>query len=112
MDESNSDKSTKKFVCEVCNFSANYQYVGDKPPKCKSVTLKEKMYIMNNPFSSNEENSFIALGSHCIYCNIAVCADSKCSFYYNGRFCLNCCSTYISEFPIEVQQEIRKKMNS
>ncbi|GAB1607456.1 hypothetical protein Ahia01_001029100 [Argonauta hians] len=110
MGDNNFDNSTKKFTCQVCKFSANYQFFGAKPPKCESVILKEESYILKDHFSSSEEQSFIVLGSHCARCKVVVCVDSKCSFYYEKRFCSKCCLQYISEFPTEIQQEIRKKM--
>ncbi|CAK8686455.1 unnamed protein product [Clavelina lepadiformis] len=97
----------KKFKCSSCGLTADYNHFGQTPLKTakKNIVLLEKAYTMRNPFKSND-GEFLVVGAHCSICGDVVCVDPDCSLFYSKRFCLNCASNNINEFPLPIQKEI------
>ncbi|XP_041348313.1 cysteine-rich DPF motif domain-containing protein 1-like [Gigantopelta aegis] len=100
-------KSENQFICSVCNFDTAYNYFGKKPPFAKSLVLLEDAYVMKDPFST--EGGIITLGSHCSLCQKPVCLSNECSLFFTKRFCIDCAKLHMSEFPIEIKQELLRK---
>ncbi|KAK6176806.1 hypothetical protein SNE40_015038 [Patella caerulea] len=101
------EESSKQFSCDICKFKANYEYYGSKPSFVKSLVLLEEAYLMRDPFTSDA--GLIILGAHCSTCKKCVCLTGECSLFYTKRFCMECVYSNINEFPLEIQEEIRKK---
>lgn len=107
------DSERKIFTCSKCKFSSSYFYYGKTPPNAKDVGLLESAYVIKDPFTPDTHHrSFICLGSHCSYCSQPICMDKTCSYFYQKRFCVDCISKFILEFPQQVQNELKKKMLS
>lgn len=107
------DSERKIFTCSKCKFSSSYFYYGKTPPNAKDVGLLESAYVIKDPFTPDTHHrSFICLGSHCSYCSQPICMDKTCSYFYQKRFCVDCISKFILEFPQQVQKELKKKMLS
>lgn len=107
------DSKRKIFTCSKCKFSSSYFYYGKNPPNAKDVGLLESAYVIKDPFTPDTHHkSFICLGSHCSYCSQPICMDKTCSYFYQKRFCVDCISKFILEFPQQVQKELKKKMLS
>ena len=103
----------KIFSCSKCDFSSSYSYYGKNPPHAKGISLLESAYVIKDPFISDvHDGGFICLGSLCSYCSQPICMDKTCSYFYQKRFCRDCISKFISEFPEKVQKELKKKMFS
>ncbi|KAK9399282.1 cysteine-rich DPF motif domain-containing protein 1 [Crotalus adamanteus] len=100
------------FECQLCGLTAPYSYYGHKPPNAYSVTLLEDCYVMmNDPFTPDKD-TFLILGAQCSLCHKRVCAGPDCSLFYSKRFCLPCVSAHISEFPWEIEEDLKKKAHS
>ncbi|XP_032077910.1 cysteine-rich DPF motif domain-containing protein 1 isoform X1 [Thamnophis elegans] len=99
------------FECELCGLSAPFSYYGHKPPNAYSVTLLEDCYVMNDPFTPDKDR-FLILGARCSRCHKRVCAGPDCSLFYSKRFCLPCVKAHITEFPVEIEDDLKKKAHS
>lgn len=96
------------FLCQACGLVETYQYYGRKPPFHKGVTFLEDCYLLRDPFQSDSGGSFLLLGAECTACGRVVCQATTCSIFYTKRFCLNCATATIEEFPTEMHQRIKK----
>ncbi|XP_070611358.1 cysteine-rich DPF motif domain-containing protein 1 isoform X2 [Erythrolamprus reginae] len=96
------------FECELCGLTAPYNYYGHKPPNPYSVTLLEDCYVMSDPFTPDKDK-FLILGAQCSRCHKLVCAGPDCSLFYSKRFCLPCVKAHITEFPLEIEEDLKKK---
>jgi hypothetical protein len=134
------ERKSQVFECHLCKIYSTYDYYGSKPLterklsietnnpiynkketissdknliKRDNLTLLEKAYICDDPFSEIRTNNYLILGAKCSSCHKMVCVDSECSiFYYTKRFCLACCKNISkSEFPLEINEEIEKILN-
>ncbi|XP_015670108.1 cysteine-rich DPF motif domain-containing protein 1 isoform X2 [Protobothrops mucrosquamatus] len=99
------------FECQLCGLTAPYSYYGHKPPNAYSVTLLEDCYVMNDLFTPDKD-TFLILGARCSLCHKRVCAGPDCSLFYSKRFCLPCVSAHITEFPLEIEEDLKKKAHS
>ncbi|XP_077867015.1 cysteine-rich DPF motif domain-containing protein 1-like [Saccoglossus kowalevskii] len=96
------------FICEQCGLSTSYDYYGKAPPFSKSIVIMEDAFVVRDPFTSDRKP--LILGSHCSLCNKVICMAVNCSLFYTKRFCLSCVQENIEEFPMEIQQELAKKI--
>ncbi|XP_078474643.1 cysteine-rich DPF motif domain-containing protein 1 isoform X2 [Lampetra planeri] len=101
-------KCDAQFVCTVCKLHAPYNYYGRKPFYAKALELKEDSYTCQDPFET-ERGQLLVLGSNCSLCQRVVCTSQDCSLFYTRRFCLECIKQHISEFPAEIQFELKKR---
>ncbi|ETE58365.1 hypothetical protein L345_15912, partial [Ophiophagus hannah] len=88
--------------------STPYSYYGHKPPNAYSVTLLEDCYVMKDPFTPDKDK-FLILGAQCSRCHKRVCVGPDCSLFYSKRFCLPCVKAHIREFPLEIEEDLKKK---
>ncbi|KAL3286897.1 hypothetical protein HHI36_001384 [Cryptolaemus montrouzieri] len=102
------DQVVKYFQCEHCNLKEKYEYFGFEPPFFKKYKLREESYITEDPFLPPKEGEIIILGAHCIRCKKSMCKDIKCSFYFNGTYCIPCAKLSINSFPQSVQDKLNK----
>ncbi|XP_072026578.1 cysteine-rich DPF motif domain-containing protein 1-like [Amphiura filiformis] len=101
------NKESSHFVCSLCDFSAPYDYFGNKPPFAKAIILMEKAFVIKDPFSP--ESKHLTIGGFCSVCDKPVCVGQNCSVFYTKRFCMTCTKDNIKEFPAEIQQELKKR---
>jgi len=102
-----------KFHCSQCHLTETCHYFGKNPPFVKKqVAFKEDTYVMRDPFIPREKGraNFMVIGGICDLCRQAVCVH--CSTFYFKRFCDNCASLHLQEFPQEIGLKIQKKLNS
>ncbi|CAF1635761.1 unnamed protein product [Didymodactylos carnosus] len=93
-------------------------------PGC-SILLLESVYLLNDPFiqkrriggissttnqSQSTSHSSVIIGSKCFLCQRDVCVSSDCSTFYTKRFCLECIANNQEEFPKELLQELKIKL--
>ncbi|XP_025021009.1 cysteine-rich DPF motif domain-containing protein 1 [Python bivittatus] len=99
------------FECELCGLTAPYSYYGQQPPNAYSVTLLEDCYVIKDPFTP-EKDRILILGAQCSLCHKRVCVGPDCSLFYSKRFCLPCVNSHINEFPLEIEEDLKKKAHS
>ena len=101
------------FCCYKCGLQETCQYFGCKPPFVKNqVRFAEDSFVMRDPFSPREAGRahFLLIGGKCGKCKKTVCIE--CSIFYSKRFCYDCCSQYLSEFPPEIGTKVQKKLSN
>ncbi|RVE56420.1 hypothetical protein OJAV_G00221080 [Oryzias javanicus] len=108
MEESATENSPKTFKCQLCGLSTQFTYYGQKPPNTRAIVLLEECFVTRDPFSPDKEK-FLVLGSTCSLCKMCVCVGSDCSLFYTKRFCMQCVSKHLDQFPRQIQAELAKK---
>ncbi|KAL4625067.1 cysteine-rich DPF motif domain-containing protein 1 [Arapaima gigas] len=108
MESASSAGGGTQFLCELCGITAPFSYYGQKPPGTRAVVLLEECFLMKDPFRPEKEK-FLILGSSCSLCRRTVCVGTECSLFYTKRFCLQCVSKHLDQFPQQIQAEVAKK---
>ncbi|NXO38876.1 CDPF1 protein, partial [Locustella ochotensis] len=80
-----------------------------KSPKLFFCRLLEEAYIMKDPFTPDKDK-FLVAGSHCSLCSRPVCVGTDCSLFYFKSFCLPCVKENLKAFPLEIQEDMDKRM--
>lgn len=111
---------TVPFNCFRCGLSEAAHFFGSEAPPFgrKQIWFNEKAFVMKDPFSPAGEGGkgkFLLLGGICSGSedcagSSGVCVD--CSVYYAKRFCLDCATNRLDDFPTEVQIKIQKKFKA
>lgn len=96
------------FQCAICSLKEKFDYFGCDPPYIKNYRFKENSYCIEDPFVPAKQGEYIILGTHCIKCNIMVCKDTNCSFYYDGTHCIKCAKECSKMFPKVVQDKLNR----
>lgn len=109
MDPPKKPEPTGQFKCQLCGLTAPYTYYGQKPPNTRSIVILEDSYVMKDPFTPDKEK-FLILGSLCSLCRRTVCVGAECSLFYTKRFCLPCVNENLQAFPLEIQEDMDKRM--
>lgn len=102
------------FICSSCKMNETVQYKGTHPPFASNIKLLEASYVMRDPFqprAKSKPEAFIVIGADCCICEIAICKDSTCSFFYAKSFCIKCAEENIHQLPKEVQAKFRKQVS-
>jgi hypothetical protein len=137
MDQSKDESEAKApsediFECSKCGLHAKYDYYGNKPYEfyerqsyrtsyqSTSTTAKEQIVLLENCYTCRDpfeysgaggqsRCKYLQLGSNCCNCANKICMGPDCSlFYYKKRFCIKCALSIQTEFPAEIQIELKK----
>ena len=101
------------FSCYICHLTEDCHHFGKNPSFVKKqVTFKESVFVMRDPFNPRDKGraNFMVIGGVCNLCQRTVCVE--CSTFYLHRFCDNCSSLHLQEFPQEIGLKIQKKLNN
>ncbi|NXQ10348.1 CDPF1 protein, partial [Peucedramus taeniatus] len=79
-----------------------------KPLKLFCCRLLEEAYVMNDPFTPDED-MFLIIRSLCSLCSRAVCVGTARSLFYSKNFCLPCVKENLKVFPLEIKEDMDKR---
>eukprot|EP00112_Aurelia_sp_Birch-Aquarium-sp1_P014669 Seg318.26 transcript_id=Seg318.26/GoldUCD/mRNA.D3Y31 product="Cysteine-rich DPF motif domain-containing protein 1" protein_id=Seg318.26/GoldUCD/D3Y31 len=104
------EEESRIFDCILCGFSCRYGSYGARflSKSAGQIMLKEDAFLLEDPFTANKQIP-IVIGGICCSCKINVCVGQSCSYYYAQRYCGPCILSNLDKFPLEVQDEVKKR---